>query len=70
MRHKRRAYSLSLQTIAQTYRVRVCSYAEANLIEQIELGLPHDRNLAHLPEDLVHSSGRLQSVGMCLTRSR
>ena len=55
MRHKRRAYSLSLHTIsrsAQAYRVRVALYAQANLIDQIEVELPYDRNWAQLAEDI------------------
>jgi tetratricopeptide (TPR) repeat protein len=55
MRHKRRTYSLLLQTIAQAAtasRVRLSLYAQANLIEQTELDLSHDRDSAQLAEDI------------------
>jgi hypothetical protein len=55
MRHKRRAYILSLQTIARAaraYRVRVSFSAEPNLIDQIEVGLPYDHGPAQLAEDI------------------
>ncbi len=55
MRHKRRAYGLSLQTVtraARACRVRISLYAQANLLEQTELDLPHDRNLPQVAEDI------------------
>jgi len=55
MRHKHRAYSLSLRTTARasgTSRVGIYWYAQTNLIDQAEVELPHDPSATELAEDL------------------
>ena len=55
MRHKHRAYSLSLQTTARASRasrVLISWYAQTNLIDQAEIELHHDPAATELAEDL------------------